>query len=118
MRAKAYQEHVKRERMLEEQRIEDEFKEQMLKKFAEDDRIEQMNAQKRRMKELEHKKEVERLWQEKLEMYKKQREMEIAEREAAELEERKKRDIIEQEKAKLLEEYGSLLKEYHPKAST
>lgn len=77
--------------MAEEQRIEDEFKAQMLKKFAEDDRIEQMNAQRWRMKELEHKKEVERLWQEKLEMYKQQREMEIAEREAAEELERKKR---------------------------
>ena len=30
----------------------------MLEKFAEDDRIEQFNQQKRRMKELEHKKEV------------------------------------------------------------
>jgi len=30
-------------------------------KFAEDDRIEQMNAQKRRMKQLEHKRAVERL---------------------------------------------------------
>ena len=43
------------------------------------------------MKELEHKKEVERLWQEKLEVYKQQREMEIAEREAADELERKKR---------------------------
>ena len=34
---------------------------QMLQKFAEDDRIEQMNAQKRRMKQLEHKKAVEKL---------------------------------------------------------
>lgn len=33
----------------------------MLEKFAEDDRIEQMNAQKRRMKQLEHKKAVEKL---------------------------------------------------------
>jgi hypothetical protein len=70
------------------------------------------------MKELEHKKEVERLWQEKLEMYRAQRAMELAEREAAEAEERRKRDIVEQEKAKLLAEYGSILKEYHPKAST
>ena len=30
----------------------------MLDKFAEDDKIEQMNAQKKRMKELEHRKEV------------------------------------------------------------
>ena len=34
---------------------------QMLEKFAEDDRIEQMNAQKRRMKQLEHKRAVEKL---------------------------------------------------------
>ena len=33
----------------------------MMEKFAEDDRIEQLNAQKRRMKQLEHKKAVERL---------------------------------------------------------
>jgi len=33
----------------------------MLEKFAEDDRIEQMNAQKRRMKQLEHKRAVEKL---------------------------------------------------------
>jgi len=89
-----------------------------MKKFAEDDRIEQMNAQRWRMKELEHKKEVEWLWTEKLEMYKAQRAMELAEREAVEEEEWRKRDIIEQEKAKLLAEYGNILKEYHPKAST
>ena len=70
------------------------------------------------MKELEHKKEVERLWQEKLEMYKQQREMEIAEREAADELERKKRQIIEDEKARLIAEHGHILKEYHPKAST
>jgi transcription elongation GreA/GreB family factor len=33
----------------------------MLEKFAEDDRIEQMNAQRRRMKQLEHKRAVEKL---------------------------------------------------------
>ena len=33
----------------------------MLEKFAEDDRLEQMNAQKRRMKQLEHKRAVEKL---------------------------------------------------------
>lgn len=36
----------------------------MLEKFAEDDRIEQMNAQKRRMRQLEHKRAVERLIEE------------------------------------------------------
>ena len=77
-----------------------------------------MNAQRRRMRELEHKREVERLWKEKLEMYKVQREMEKEEREEAERDEQWKKDIIEQEKARLLAEYGDILKDYHPKAST
>jgi len=38
-----------------EQAEEDSLRQQMLAKFAEDDRIELMNAQKRRMKQLEHK---------------------------------------------------------------
>lgn len=38
--------------------MEDEFRSKMMQKFGEDDRIEQMNAQKRRMKEQEHKREV------------------------------------------------------------
>ena len=41
----------------------------MLAKFAEDDRIEQMNAQKRRMKQLEHKRAVEKLMEERREQY-------------------------------------------------
>ncbi len=35
-----------------QRREEEEFRQQMMAKFAEDDRIEQMNAQKRRMKQL------------------------------------------------------------------
>ena len=64
--AKDYQLRLKAERLAEEKRMEDEFKIKMAEKFAEDERLEQMNAQKRRMKELEHKREIERLWQEKL----------------------------------------------------
>ena len=36
-----------------EMRMEEEFKKKLMEKFAEDERLEQMNAQKRRMKELE-----------------------------------------------------------------
>lgn len=36
----------------------------MMAKFAEDDRLEQMNAQKRRMKQLDHRREVERIIEE------------------------------------------------------
>lgn len=44
-----------------EKEEEEAFRRAMMAKFAEDDRIEQMNAQKRRMKQLEHKREVEKL---------------------------------------------------------
>jgi hypothetical protein len=51
-------------------------------------------------------------------MYKQQRAMELAERQAVEQLEQKKRDIVEEEKARLIAEHGHILKEYHPKAST
>ena len=46
---------------------------QMLEKFAEDDRIEQMNAQKRRMKQLEHKRAVEKLIEDRREQFQRDR---------------------------------------------
>ena len=46
---------------------------QMLAKFAEDDRIEQMNAQKRRMKQLEHKRAVQALIEERREQFARER---------------------------------------------
>ena len=63
--------------------MEEEFKIKMAWKFAEDERLEQMNAQKRRMRELQHKRDIEKLWSEKLEVYRQQREQEYQEREAA-----------------------------------
>ena len=42
--AKAYQERLKEERQAEERRMEDEFKAKLSQKFAEDERLEQMNA--------------------------------------------------------------------------
>ena len=63
--------------------MEEEFKIKMAQKFAEDERLEQMNAQKRRMRELQHKRDIEKLWQEKLEVFRQQREIEHEERQAA-----------------------------------
>jgi hypothetical protein len=53
---------MKADRRLEEAKLEEEYKTTMLKKFAEDSKLEQMIQSKRRMKELEHKREVEKLW--------------------------------------------------------
>ena len=50
--AKEYQMKLKAERLAEERKMEEEFKIKMAQKFAEDERLEQMNAQKRRMREL------------------------------------------------------------------
>lgn len=63
---RAYDDQVAMKRMLLLAKREEEeaFRQSMLAKFAEDDRIEQMNAQKRRMKQLEHRKEVARLIEE------------------------------------------------------
>jgi len=72
---------LKAERAAEEKRLEEDFKQKLLAKFAEDERLEQMAQQKRRMRELEHRREVERLWQEKLIIYREQRAIELAERE-------------------------------------
>jgi hypothetical protein len=45
----------------------------MMAKFAEDDRIEQMNAQKRRMKQQEHRRAVERLIEERRLQYEREK---------------------------------------------
>lgn len=44
-----------------EKEEEEAIRKAMMAKYAEDDRIEQMSAQRRRMKQLEHKREVEKL---------------------------------------------------------
>ena len=49
---------LKEERKREEEKMENEFKKKLMEKFAEDERLEQYNVQKRRMKEMEFKKEV------------------------------------------------------------
>ena len=42
--AQDYQKRLKEERQAEEKRMEDEFKRKLMDKFAEDERLEQMNA--------------------------------------------------------------------------
>lgn len=57
------------ERVAREKEEEDEFRRQTMERFAEQDRLEQMNAQKRRIKVAQHAREVERLIQEKRAMF-------------------------------------------------
>ena len=90
----------------------------MAEKFAEDERLEQMNAQKRRMKEQAHKREIERLWEEKLIVYRAQREQEWEERRLQEMEEQDTRDVIARQKEALLAEHAAVLNQFNPKAAS
>merc|ERR1711959_329915 len=75
---------VKAERLAREAVEDEEFRAAMLEKFAQEDRLEQMSAQRRRMKQEEHKREVERLMEERRKAYEEQRMQEAAEREIEE----------------------------------
>ncbi len=70
------------------------------------------------MRELEHKREIERLWKEKLVIYQQQREAEAAEQQFKAQEESRQRDIIAQEKQRLLAEHAAILQQHHPKANS
>lgn len=61
------------------------------------------------MRELEHKREIERLWQEKLAVYRAQREQEWEEMRVKNEMDIMQRDIIESEKAKLLAQHADIL---------
>ena len=115
----------------------------MLEKFAEDDRIEQMNAQKRRMKQLEHKRAVEKLIEDRRIQFQRERvrrlslycqwqllccpflflnslffclqEAELEARREQERMEAYRRQIIEQERQRMLKEHASKLLGFLPK---
>jgi len=93
MAANEYQRKLRLERQR-QQESEEDFRRRMMDKIAEDERIEQMNGQKRRMKMMEHKREVVRLLEE-------QRE---EERRAQAL-----RSLIEEERKEILAEAAGKL---------
>lgn len=107
MMMEAYNEaqRVKAERLQREAAEDEEFRQAMLAKFAEEDRLEQLSAQRRRMKQLEHKREVERLLDERRAAYEQQRLQEAQEREVEERAERFRQEIIERERQRLLAEH-------------
>lgn len=92
------------------------FKEKLMQKFAEDERLEQLTQAKRREREAQHARDVEELWIQRLEIYQQQRAAEIAEQAARMEEERQLQALIEEEKARLLAENEAILRQYNPKA--
>merc|ERR1719456_2161076 len=103
LRAYEYQMQLKEEEKQLELEEEDKFRKQLLTKFAEDDRIEQLNDQKRRMKVQEHKREVERLLGERRRLYEANRQAELEEVERGKEDEEKRLLLIEEERRRLLQ---------------
>ncbi|KAJ3256196.1 mannosyl-oligosaccharide alpha-1,2-mannosidase [Boothiomyces macroporosus] len=113
----AYQAQVadKKRRIQEERLEEDKFREKLMQKFAEDDRIEQMKQAARRMKQLEHRRAVDELVKERKRIHE-ANEMEKKRLENVELElARYRAEVIEQERQRLLREHASKLAGFLPK---
>ena len=106
---------LKAQRQLEEQREEQEFRQQMMDKFAADRRLEQLNAQRRRIEMANYRKEVDALIEER----RRQREEAAnAEDQAAKYaadQEAKRMEIVDAERKRLLLEHAPALAGYLPK---
>ncbi|CAD8198160.1 unnamed protein product [Paramecium octaurelia] len=116
MQQAEYEARVRKQKQREEeQQLERDFRDQMMRKFAEDDKIEQLGQQKRRMKEMEHKKEVERLWQQRLQLFQMEKQKEMEQLERQRREEIYKQQVIEEEKNRILQDHLQQVGEFIPK---
>jgi len=70
------------------------------------------------MREQQHKRDIEKLWQDKLEVYRAQREQEYEEKRQSEEQEYLKKQAIEAEKDRLLREHADILTQFNPKAAS
>ena len=84
-------------------------------KFAEDDRIELLNAQKRRMKQQEHKRAVEALLEERRIQAQSERERELLDQKREKEEAKVRAEIIEEERQQLLAKHVKNLLGFLPK---
>lgn len=99
---------LKAERVEREREEEERFRVAAMAKFAEDDRLEQMNAQRRRMKVQDHKRAVDMLISERRVMFEAQRAAEAADDAARCAEEERRAAIVEGERRKLLVQAADL----------
>ncbi|NXA08609.1 MNS1 protein, partial [Sapayoa aenigma] len=94
---------------------EEAFRQEMLARLAEEDRIEQLNAQKRRAKQLEHKRAVEKIIEDRRKQLLADKERELEERELEKRRQESIRAIVEEERQKLLKEHAWKLLGYLPR---
>lgn len=110
-----YQMHVKDEIQKKGRAEEDRVREALLRKFAEDDRIEQMNDHKRRLKVEQHKREADRLVGLRREMFDAARDQERSHQDGLKQDESSRQSIIEAERQRLLKEHAVVLRDFLPK---
>jgi len=105
----AYNEQMraKEAKRLQDEAAEEEYRANLLAKFSEDDRIEQLNAQRRRMKLLEHKREADRLVEARRELFRQERQREVDELLRLQKMDEFKTDIVQEEKKRLLADFGA-----------
>lgn len=115
--AYTYQTKLKEERAAKAREEEEQIREQLMRKFAEDDRIEQMNEHKRRMKLETHKREAERLIRLRREMYEQERERERQADSKSREDEATRQTIIEEERRRLIAEHAADLRDFLPKGT-
>ena len=87
----------------------------MMEKFALDEHLEQLNMQRRRMKQLEHKRAVDALVEERRKLIQKEYEQQLAEQQKERMIEDYRSQVIEQERQRLLHEHAAQLLGYLPK---
>eukprot|EP00002_Diphylleia_rotans_P022168 TRINITY_DN4340_c0_g1_i1.p1 TRINITY_DN4340_c0_g1~~TRINITY_DN4340_c0_g1_i1.p1 ORF type:complete len:493 (-),score=146.93 TRINITY_DN4340_c0_g1_i1:487-1965(-) len=115
MQANEFFQQQRQERKRMEAAEEEKFRVMMMEKLAEEDRIEQMNAQKRRLRVEQHRRQVEDLIEQRRQMRLQQKEDEaeqlMREKEIQEL----RNKLIEQERQRLLREHAIKLLGHLPK---
>lgn len=116
-KAYVFQMDMKEQKKQKEIEEEEHIRNQIMKKFAEDDRIEQMNEQKRRMKVQEHKREAQRLMELRRAMYEEARTAERGDEERLRAEEAGRQAVIEAERRRLLREHALHMRDFLPKGT-
>jgi len=104
--ANEYQRQLKAIKREEEKEEEETFRRAMLEKFAEDDRLDQLNERKRRMKQLEHRKEIERLLELRREKFEEERAAQTQEQLDQDQADDMRRKVIEDERRRILEAHA------------
>ena len=107
--ANEYQRQLKSIRREEEKKEEDEFRLAMMKKFEEDDRLDELNARKRREKQMEHRREIERLLEKRREAYEAERARGLEEKALEERHAALRTQIIEEERRRMIANHAKNL---------